>query len=260
MAEVLQFDKKPEAPPVRGGIVMTPTARNILRSIDLVASECGGAITLVAAAPGIGKTEALWSCKHERPDAIMFTAVDGEGGPWGAACQLAQLLDLSEPKANSLMADRQRIAEAIGADGLLLVDEAQYLVRRNAKGADDWSAFDWLRAMSEEGCFSIAFVGDLSLLELADKRPGLWRRAGQGRRLVLRNVERGDVEALAAQRGVSDVASVEALYQVARREGGLGYVGAITGHAHKMAGTGTIEGKHVLAAIEYLNLHRMGGK
>ena len=133
----MQFDKKPEAPPVRGGFVMTPTARNILRSLDLVASECGGAITLVAAAPGIGKTEALWSCKHARPDAIMFTAVDGEGGPWGAACQLAQLLGLSEPKANNLMVDRQRIAEEIGADGLLLVDEAQYLARRNPKGADD---------------------------------------------------------------------------------------------------------------------------
>ena len=260
MAEVLQFDKKLEASLVRGGFVMTPIARNILRSLDLVASECGGAITLVAAAPGIGKTEALRSCKHARLDAIMFTAVDGEGGSLGASSERAQLLGLSEPKANNLMVDRQRIAEEIGADGLLLVDEAQYLARRNSKGADDWSAFDSLRAMSEEGCFSVAFVGDLSLLELADKRAGLWRRAGQGRRLVLRNVERGDVEALAAQRGVSDAASVEALYKVARREGGLGYVETIARHADRMAGGARIESEHVIAALKYLNLHRVGGK
>ncbi|MDP2739897.1 MAG: hypothetical protein Q8O82_14650, partial [Pseudorhodobacter sp.] len=106
----------------------------------------------------------------------------------------------------------------------------------------------------------IAFVGDLSLLELADKRGGLWRRAGEGRRLVLRGIERGDVEGLAADFGLSDAASVEALYQVARREGGLGYVATISRHACKLAGRDRVEGAHVLAAIEYLNLNRLGAK
>jgi hypothetical protein len=260
MAEVLKFDKKPEAPPVLGGYVSTPTAQNILRSLDLVSSQAGGAITLVAAAPGVGKTEALRFFRHKRQNALMFTAVDGEGGTWGVACQLMQLLDLGVPNGRNLMAERQRIGEAIGVDGLVLVDEAQYIARRNTRGADDWSAFDWLRAMSEEGCFSIAFVGDLSLLELADKRPGLWRRAGEGRRLVLRSIERGDVVALAASFGVSDAASVEALYQIARREGGLGYVGTIAKRARQAAGNGRVEGAHVLAVIEYLNLNRLGAK
>lgn len=258
MAEVYQFDKKPEAPPVRGGFVMTPTAQNILRSLDLAGATWRG-ITLIAAAPGVGKTDTLHHFRKGRPDAVMFTAVDGEGGPWGVACQLMQLLDMGAPNGRNLMMERQRIGEEIGCDGLLLVDEAQYLARRNTRGADDWSSFDWLRAMSEESCFSIAFVGDLSLLELSDKRPGLWRRSGQCRRLVVRTVERGDVEALAAQRGVSDAPSVEAIYQVARREGGLGYVETIASHAVRLAGGGRIEPKHVLAAIEYLNLHRIGG-
>ncbi|MBW6495340.1 MAG: AAA family ATPase [Burkholderiaceae bacterium] len=260
MAEVLKFDKKAEAPPVLGGFVSTPTTQNIMRTLELV-DATPGAITVIAAAPGIGKTTALRSFWNRRPGALMVTAVDGEGGTWGVACQLMQILDLGVPNSRNLMEERQRIAEAIGGDGLLLIDEAQYLVRRNTRGADDWSAFDWLRAMSEEAfAFPIAFVGDLSLLELADKRGGLWRRAGEGRRLVLRSIERGDVEGLAANFGLSDPASVEALYQIARREGGLGYVATIAKRALQAAGLGRVEGAHVLAAIEYLNLNRLGAK
>jgi len=263
MAEVLKFDKKPDAPPARGGFVSTPTTQNILRTLELVSSTAD-AVTVIAASPRVGKTTALRFFAGRRQGTLMITAVDGEGGTWGVACQLMQLLDLGVPNGRNLMAERQRIADAIGSDGLLLVDEAQYLVRRNTRGADDWSAFDWLRAMSEEAYgFSIAFAGDLSLLELADKKPGLWRRAGEGRRLVLRGIERGDVEALAAGFGLADAASVEALYQIARREGGLGYVAkiaAIADRARRAAGLGRVEGGHVLAAIEYLNLNRLGAK
>jgi len=39
---------------------------------------------------------------------------------------------------------------------MLVVDEAQGLVKINAKGKNDWQAFEWLRSLAEGGEFGIA--------------------------------------------------------------------------------------------------------
>lgn len=58
MAEVVQLAKPGATAPVTQGFVMTESAQDILRSLQLVRAA-GDAITLIAAAPGTGKTEAL---------------------------------------------------------------------------------------------------------------------------------------------------------------------------------------------------------
>lgn len=258
MAEVVQLAKPGGSPQHVGGFVMTDAAQDMLRSLQLISEELGGAITMIAAAPGMGKTETLRHFKWGRPQTIFHTAIAGEGTPWGVACQLMECLDLGEPNSRNLLASRRRIAEEIGVDGILLVDEAQYLIQRNTRGADNFDALEWLRAMSEEGCFSLAFCGDLALLEVEKKLPQLWRR--MRRRVILRHAAKADVVALAAGRGIHDPATIEALYQVARRGGAFGDVENVIKHARLFAGNGAIQGAHVLAAIEDLHLHRMEGK
>lgn len=76
MAEVVQLAKPGAQAQVTQGFVMTESAQDILRSLQLVSAAGDGAITLIAAAPGAGKIEALWHFKNNmRRDAIFHTAV-----------------------------------------------------------------------------------------------------------------------------------------------------------------------------------------
>lgn len=254
MAEVVPLAKPVPVASVTGSIAITESAQDILRSAQLVSSEFGGAIGLIAAAPGTGKTKALLHFKHTmRRNALWHSAVKGEDDtPWGAATQLMGLLGIGKPNNRNLRASREQIADAVGVDGLLIVDEAQNLVRRNPRGAPDWSSFEWFRAMSEEGRFSIMFSGDLALLEIQDRLPQLWRRIL--RPVIIKAVTKGDVEGLMAWCGLGDAKLVEVLYQVARRGGGLGHVDNAICHARLLTGGNTPTTAHIMAALEDLKL------
>lgn len=260
MAEVIHIAKPEAEYTSKRGFVMTESAQDILRSLQLVSGELGGALTMIAAAPGTGKTETLWHFRqHMKPSAIFHVAVAGEDdSPWGVACHLMETLEIGVPNNRNLRASRQSIAEEIGVDNVLLIDEAQNLIHRNLRGGTDWSTLEWLRAMAEEGCFSIVFSGDLAILEIAQRLPQLWRR--MQRRVIIKAVSKADVSAFAEMRGISDVRIVEALYQVAKRGGGLGDVDSVIDHASLLAGRQRPAAPHVMAALEDLKLVPMGGK
>lgn len=85
MAEVVQLAKPGPETRVKSRIAMTESARDILRSAQLVSAEFGGAITLIAAAPGTGKTESLLHFKHSfQGNAWWHTAIKGRTIPLGA--------------------------------------------------------------------------------------------------------------------------------------------------------------------------------
>lgn len=254
MAEVVQLAKPGAQAQVTQGFVMTESAQDILRSLQLVSAAGDGAITLIAAAPGAGKTEALWHFKNNmRRDAIFHTAVAKEDDtPWGAACQLMEVLEIGRPNSRDMRGSRQRIAEKVGVQGTLIIDEAQNLVHHNLRGGTDWTTLEWFRQMAEEGYFSLVFCGDLSLLETASRLPQLWRR--MRRRVVIKNVTNNDVATLARHRGVTEPAVVETLFRVARRGGGLGDVDAAIAHAQLLSGKDIPDAPFVMAALEDLNL------
>ncbi len=245
---------------MRGSIAMTESAQDILRSAQLVSATPSGGITLIAAAPGTGKTQTLMHFMHGfEGEALWHTAVKGEDDtPWGVAVQLMEKLELGRPNNRNLRGSRNQIAEAIGVDGLIIVDEAQNLIRQNLRGGTEWGGFEWLRALSEEGCFSVIFSGDLALLEIQQRLPQLWRR--MRRRVIIKAVSKGDVEALTAWRGLDDARINEALYQVARRGGGLGDVDSAISHTRLLAGGLKPSATHILAALEDLKLLVVGGK
>lgn len=63
-----------------GDWVETETAREILRSLDLVRAADDPAMTMIAGAPGIGKTIAAKRfCSDVGHDAVYIQAARGEG-------------------------------------------------------------------------------------------------------------------------------------------------------------------------------------
>lgn len=59
MADLLKFATAAARPRDPDGFVMTETAEDILRSLELVRAVDGTAMTMIAGAPGVGKTRAV---------------------------------------------------------------------------------------------------------------------------------------------------------------------------------------------------------
>lgn len=163
-----------------------------------------------------------------------------------------EVLEIGRPNRRDTRGSRQRIAEKVGVQGTLIIDDAQNLVYHNLRGGTDWTTLEWFRQMAEEGYFSLVFCGDLSLLETALRLPQLWRRIR--RRAVIKIVTNNDVATLARHRGVTEPAVVETLFRVARRGGGLGDVDAAIAHARLLSGKDIPDAPFVMAALEDLNL------
>ncbi|MDT8857164.1 AAA family ATPase [Paracoccaceae bacterium Fryx2] len=257
MAEHLKLIN-PYSPPETGRFVMTETATDILRTLGHVRNLGGEAIGMIAAAPGMGKTETLLHYLHGAKRTFLFTCVAGEASPFSLAFGLMRSLELGEPNNCRMPAERLRIAEAIGTDGMLLVDEAQNLVQRYPKGGADYVAFEWLRETARDGCFPLVLCGDLKLLDAREYLPQL--RSRIRRPVVVRRVPEADVQALAARRSLTDARIIEALYAVARHHGALRDVANVIDHASLFSGGERTELAHVLAAIEDLKLQPKGGK
>lgn len=80
-----------QAVPVQAGFVETATTRAIHRALRRAHSKAK--ITMIAGAPGIGKTEAIWQFfDADRYRSFLFTAVSGEGGVFNVACRLCEAL------------------------------------------------------------------------------------------------------------------------------------------------------------------------
>lgn len=258
MAEHLKLISPEVARPVPGQFIETDTASDILHSLGVVYQRPGEFVGLIAGAPGVGKSETIWRFKQMTRAVFIHKAVQGEGGVWNLANELCRLLEIDAPNGRRLPEERRRIADAFGAESMLIIDEAQYLVQRNTRGKDDWQAFEWLRFMAEEGMLSLVFCGDLTLRELEGVSPPLWRR--MRRRNIIARAPKVDVQAVATQWGVADPQAVDLLFTVARKGGALGDVVNVCREARMLAGEGPIALDHLLAALEELKLTPRIGK
>ena len=116
---------------------MTHTARDILRVLRGVqAGAEDGALGLVAGTTGVGKSTAMWQFKRENPEIVIYRAGAGEGSAWGAALALCNILGLPVPNCRDLASARRAIAKALSLKSMLVVNEAQGLVKVNAKGKE----------------------------------------------------------------------------------------------------------------------------
>lgn len=130
-------------------------------------------------------------------------------------------------------------------------------LRRNiscsaTRDRDTWNSLEWLRAMAEDAEFSVAYCGDLALVDTASHLPQLWRR--MRRRVVIKHLTKQDVATLAMHRGIADPSLVELLFRVARRGGGLGDVDNAIAHARLLSRQDVPGPAFIMTALEDLNL------
>ena len=265
MAEIVRFGKA-EAPPREkpGGFVMTETAKEIRRSLNLIRSGSEGGLTMIAGAPRIGKTETLLHLRGELREAAVYLRIaKGEGRPWGLAYGImrAMGMELASDRyflSGGLTQARERLARTLGRDCIVLVDEAQNLHEYDDKTRLMGAGFEWLRALREEGGFALAFCGDMSLAPAITGQPQLWSR--MRRPLTLKGVAKGDVALFADRWGVTDRAAVAALEAVARGRGGLRNVVNVLSAAADFAGGEAPDADSVRAAILAEGLAPKGGR
>lgn len=247
---------KGEGSPKPRGFVETETTGTILRALRRARSQ--NQITMIAGSTGVGKTKSIKQFRLEAPNSIFFTAVASEGGARNLAFGLCKILELPVTNSQSLSDIRSQLSEAIGPDSFLLIDEGQHLVQKNARGPDNWDAFEWVRGMAEDGCFGVAFCGDLNILDALKDAPQLRRRTHP--RVIINHTSKKDVEALSYSYGITDTASIAILSKIAKRYGGLGDVAEIIKTATAMSGDRPIQPTDIQAATEYLSFGKGGLK
>ena len=259
MADHLRLAKTNDAPRRElGAFVMTETARDIHRSLDLVSQIGGAAMTMVAGVPGTGKSEAIKAyAEMNAKRCIYIQAVRGEGTPWNFAHSLGEYWGYSKPVFRTVQEARMKFAQYIGPDKLLLVDESQYLHQKNRRTGMTGEAIEWLRGVSDTAGFQVALCGDLNLLSAVASMPQLqsrMRRPG-----VIEGVNPKDVVALTAGTGFEGREAVNALVAVSGLKGGLRNVENVIRLASLFAGHDTPQLPHLKAAILDMKLAPKGG-
>lgn len=259
MSEVLKLAKTsiPEAD--TEGFIRTETAEEILRSLALVRSINGPAVTMISGAPGIGKTETLQHYKRQDCQASIYVSIaKGEGNPFHVAGRILSQFGAHNTRGKGLDELRQLVGDYVGRTRILLVDEAQNLFQRHKLSATKGSSFGWLVAASEEGGFDLALCGDLTLPSILMEFPHLQSR--MRRPVVIKAASREDVTALAANEGLDGKAEIDLLAAVSKLSGGLRNVENVIRMANIFAGRERANVNHLKAAIQDLKLHQSGTK
>jgi len=237
----------------------TETARDITRSLEMVHDASRTAMTMIAGAPGIGKSMAVQRfCDRLEHDAIYMQAARGEGTAWNVAHALANLWGSARPAFNCHSEARDILAEYIGAGRVLIVDEAQYLHQRNRRTGQVGEAYEWLRAGAEAGGFKLVFCGDMTLVPAIATMPQLQSR--MMRPVVIERASREDVAALVEGTAFHTAKAIDALHAVARLHGGLRNVENVARIAQLFAGSEPPGPEHLKAAIHDMKLTPKGGR
>lgn len=189
---------------------MTPIAEQILSSLHMVQGQRDPAATMIAGAPGVGKTATIRHFAATNSNVWLITAVNGAGRPIDLVKALARELRLGLVGLG--VSDTvAKIEEATArTGGVFIVDEAQHLSK---------AALDTARGIYEQCSIHLALCGDLTLVPKTDAMPQLNSRLL--RPVVISRVSAEDVAIVAAQFGVTDPVSVGRLCDLAAKNGRL---------------------------------------
>lgn len=248
MAEQLRLTK-PDAPEPPS-FVRTETAANILLSVDFIRTRPRAAATMVCGVPGCGKSTTLEMLAETDPASRLISVAPGEGGSFGIAEIIINKLGLGiKPKGCTIAELRDKIGKHLNHAGIwLMVDEAQNLTKAGA---------DWLRILCEENRTDLLLAGDLGLARMVDGMGQL--RSRMRLPVIVDEVSKGDVEAVAQGFGVSAAKSLKMLHRAALMPGGLRNVDAVLSMASD-AGDGEITPELIAGTIMALRLFNCEGE
>ena len=247
MAELLKFATAESRPREPDEFVFTETGQDILRSLELVRSAPGIAMTMIAGVPGSGKTRALQHfVAQEGYDAVYLRVANGEGKPTAVATNIMRMFNV-DVNGMSLSAMRDRVSRYIGRGRVLVLDEAEYLDKQGA---------EWVRALAETRQTDLVLCGDLTLLT---KVSGIAKLSSRMKRpVVIKEVSRTDVEAFTEGTPFVAGAAIDALHAVAKMKGGLRNVDNVIRLAMIFSGSDRPTFAHLKAAVADMKLSGRG--
>lgn len=269
MAQVIDLASASAPPPLRAdGFVMTPTAQDVFTSLRLLEVLDGPAMTMIAGAPGTGKTRAIRAFEADandevpsgRPRVLLLTVCSGLGAPRDVIRALARTWMPHDRLDNrSLNALHDFVLECICDLYLLIFDGAQHLMQQDLrKTKRGGTGLEWVRSFCDATGCKVAFVGDRRLAEEMTQHPQITSRLRRPVHLARANPE--DVDALLSSARIEDDAAHSALRAVASLAGGLRNVETTLQLARLMHGPGRIGGRQVADAIAELGLTPRGSK
>jgi DNA transposition AAA+ family ATPase len=239
-----------------GDFAETETVRDIHRSLELIRSMNGAAMTMIAGVPGVGKTTAVKSfCRQLGHDAIYIKAAVGEGTAWNLATTIMEGFHASN-SFNTLSQAHKLVGQYFGQNRFIVVDEAQHLIQRNRRNNITGEAFGWLVDVAEDAGFDLVFCGDLTLPDFVKSTPRMNSR--MRRPILIRGVTERDVGAVVSDTGFETPECIRALQAISRLSGGLRNVENVVRIASSFAGSDEPGPEHLRAAIIDMKLDQRG--
>lgn len=190
----------------------TKTAKRILGVLDHC--QVFGDLGVIGLGPGLGKTASIAQFKATRPRVQVATMAPSSRGVPNALIEMLDAMGDGEAKGTPQALSR-RVQKRVGPGALIVIDEAQHLSQQ---------AVDEFRTIHDRTGVGMVFSGDESVFQLFDgaRRAAFAQFHSRiGMRLRQSRPDPEDARILAAAHGVSDLASVKLLVEIAAKPGGL---------------------------------------
>lgn len=197
--------------PASPGFVRTPTAERCQQALTM--AQVLPDIVAIVGAAGIGKTESACAYRESNPNVWMVTANPAASGANTIMTMIAEEMRLVE--RNSQKLTRAIGQKVLGAQGLIIVDEAQHL---------GLTALEQLRSIHDAYGVGFAFVGNETVHGLlSGGRHGEHAQLSSrfGYRLAQRRPVAPDIEMLLDAWAVDDDAQRQFLVKVGGKPGAL---------------------------------------
>lgn len=231
----------------------TYSAERILSG--LAYAQAFGDLVAIYGGPGVGKTRSIQHYQGLYPNVWVVTLSPSCSGVVPALEEICEAVGLSDASGGARRLARAIRTRVIGAEGLLILDEAQHLSQ--AAIEEIRSLHDWCRADDEGHAVGVALVGNETVYSrlTGPSRSAhfaqLFSRIGM--RIYLQKPTPGDVRALARQYKVQSKECLALLERVAERPGALrGVVKAL--RLARRSGEGTIDLETLRAAVQSLGV------
>lgn len=194
------------------GYQATPSSEEFIQTLRF--AQMMPEISVIAGAPGLGKTTSIREYQRSNPNVWVLTLDPSSGGVHGMMVELCETLGIQERVPNRLARAIGRKVEGTG--GLIVIDEAQH-----AKT----SALDQMRSFYDRYGVGIALVGNETVydrLEGEGKKKSfaqLFSRIGV--RITRSKPQAGDICAILAGWGITDAEETRFLKGIGARPGAL---------------------------------------
>lgn len=226
-----------DAPPY----FLTPTSKRIYSTLSY--AQLAADIVIIHGGAGLGKTQSIAEYGEKNPNVWVLEATPTSCTMGGFLRSVATLIELRLPKAHHDTLEIMVKERLLKTNGLLIVDEAQFLNDR---------ALEQARRLCELANIGLALVGNDTVYTQMTGRT----RAAEfaqlfsriGKRLKLTKPKAADIQAMCNAWNIDGKDEKELINAIANKPGALRMVTKTLRYASLMSQGNDIQHKHILAA------------